>query len=112
MGNPRHKDWREQVCLFRESGLTQNKWCEQSGTNLHNLRYWLRKEQDERVPTGYRHSETSWMPLQIIEESVVPFVSAVAAGTITIRIGEASIAVEPGFSQQHLLQVLQTVREL
>jgi len=52
------------------------------------------------------------MPLQIIEESAVPLVSAVSAGTITIRLGEACITVEPGFSQQHLLQVLQTVREL
>jgi len=52
------------------------------------------------------------MPLQIIEESTAPLVSAVSAGTITIRLGEAIIAVEPGFSQPHLLQVLQTVREL
>jgi len=112
MGNQRHKDWKEQVGRFRESGLTQHKWCIQNGANLHNLRYWLRKEQDERVQTGYRHSETSWMPLQIIEESTAPLVSAVSAGTITIRLGEAIIAVEPGFSQPHLLQVLQTVREL
>ena len=112
MGHVRHADWRDQVERFRESGLTQQQWCESSGTNLHNLRYWLRKERDSCLEVSDHVQGSSWMPLQIIEGPAFPSSAIEHGGKVVIRIGEASIAVEPGFSAQHLLQVLQTVRAL
>ncbi len=56
MGNVRHTDWREQVERFRESGMKQQDWCATTGTNLHNLRYWLRKAREgDLIRNGVRH---------------------------------------------------------
>jgi len=32
---------------YRGSGLTQKKWCEQSGVKLSTLAYWLKREREQ-----------------------------------------------------------------
>lgn len=112
MGNVRHKDWRERVERFQESGMTQRNWCDATGTNLHNLRYWLRKAHDGKLTASFHEHAATWMPLQIIEGPFNPTHQVENNGSIILRIGEVSIEVAPGFQAQHLLQVLQTVRAL
>jgi hypothetical protein len=112
MGNIRHEDWREQVERFQESGMTQQRWCDTTGTNLHNLRYWVRKARGGEKTASLHEQAVTWMPLQIIEGPFNLASQPANDGRIIIRIGEASIEVAPGFQSQHLLQVLQTVRAL
>jgi len=112
MGKARHEDWREQVESFHKSGLTQRKWCELSGMNLHNLNYWLRKDRNCGIAAGSRDLSATWMPLQIVEGPNALVLTSELQGKVTIRIGDIGIDVEPGFSVQHLLQVLHTVRAL
>ena len=72
MGNKRHEDWREQVERFQDSGMTQQCWCDATGTNLHNLRYWLRKVRNIELTKSLHEQTATWMPLQIIEGPFKP----------------------------------------
>ena len=92
--------------------MTQQCWCDATGTNLHNLRYWLRKVRNNELTKSLHEQTVTWMPLQIIEGPFKPTHKMANDGRIIVRIGEASIEVAPGFQSQHLLQVLQTVRAL
>ena len=51
------------VKQYRESGLTQRAWSEQSGNSLSALRYWLKRERREEekyalVPVEIRRPKT------------------------------------------------------
>jgi len=37
------QQWEIHIRKQRESGLTQARWCEENGVNIHNFRYWKRR---------------------------------------------------------------------
>ena len=37
------QQWTDRIKEQCESGLTQTKWCEENGVNIHNFRYWKRR---------------------------------------------------------------------
>lgn len=45
------------ISLWRESGLSRSKWCEQEGINRKTFTHWLKKEEQVKV--------SSFVPMQI-----------------------------------------------
>ena len=42
--------WQDRVSRFRESGVTQENWCQLEGVKVSALRYWIRKCKEEEHP--------------------------------------------------------------
>jgi hypothetical protein len=42
----------EFIKAFKSSGMKQATWCAQNGVSIHNLRYWLGKEQQPVLPAA------------------------------------------------------------
>ena len=73
--------WAEQIRLQKESGLSQQKWCEENGIKYHTLKAWgtkLKKVEEKTEP-------------QFIE--LKPTEPAIRAENIEITIGKISIKV-------------------
>lgn len=89
----KQKLWDERTKAFLASGQSQRAWCEEQGVPENRLRYWLRKHKARMSQsTGER-----WISM----EPVSPFHS-----TVSLRIGNIVLDVEPGFSQQVLADVV------
>lgn len=72
--------------------------------NIHNLRYWLSREQ---CVIALVLENVQWLAVQVREELSAPDPQAVH-----VHIGNVSVAVLPGFDSQHLLSVLCIVTAL
>src|SRR5665647_1634792 len=91
----------EIIKAFKSSGMKQTAWCTQNGVSIHNLRYWLGKEQQPALPAA---GDLQWVSLNVMDDQVQPFQQGVH-----VQIGTATVIVLPGFDPNHLLSVLRTV---
>ena len=90
--------WRERVAAFRASGMSVRRWCAEQGIKEHQLRYWLRRLDSDDTP-GPR-----WIPVTL--NGAGPWEEARG---LVIRIGRATIEVEPGFDRTLLADVVRVL---
>jgi len=73
--------WSEQIRLQKESGLSQQKWCEQNGIKYHTMKSWVTK-----IKKADEKPESQFIELK-------PAEPAILAENIEITIGKISIKV-------------------
>lgn len=96
--------WKELMSEYKASGKTQAAWCEEKNINLNSFYYWNKKLKK----SAYNLPEhTSWVPVKIEEET-----EKSASVLITIKIGNASIELPPGFDEEHLGKILKVLNVL
>ncbi|WP_236018390.1 IS66 family insertion sequence element accessory protein TnpA [Alicyclobacillus suci] len=88
--------WRERISQFRCSGLLGAAWCAANGIKEHQLWYWIR-----RFPVSPSSNQPRFVPV-----SVEPLPLAASGFPIPIRIGAATIEVQPGCDLQFLSQLV------
>jgi hypothetical protein len=79
------------VKQYRESGLTQRAWCEQSGNSLSALRYWLKRECREE-------EKYALVPVQIRRPK--------ATGKLSLEVSGIRIQVDSGSDPALLASLL------
>jgi hypothetical protein len=95
---------KAQVIQYQQSGQSMEAWCNEHQVNLYTLRYWLTKlTKVKQVPKTT--PSVPWVALS----SVTAPLSLSSVG-ITLRIGDYSLCVEPGFDPLLLRQVLQVLQ--
>jgi hypothetical protein len=114
--------WAKKIAQFKKSGKTKEEWCAKKNINRFQLAYWLRQFPEETTAT-------QWLPVEIkqgeagkmdSEHSRVPASHAVrisqgknpTSSPITVKIGQATVEVHPGFDKAHLLAVLSILTAL
>lgn len=97
-------EWERRIAIFKASGQTQSKWCQVNNLSLHQLRYWLKKI--ELTTKSAAEPSSKWIPVLMEESPQVP------NGTLQIKIGQASIEVNPGFDSTFLAAVVRTLKTL
>jgi len=88
--------WVERVKEFETSGLSGAKWCAARGFKENQLSYWRRKLKCQQP------EETRWLALGIGESEP----------TLTVKIGQASIDLKPGFDQELFITAVKLLRSL
>ena len=84
--------WETRVAEFRASGLSVPQWCVKHDMKPHQLRYWLKKFNQETQP------QVQWLPFDLTEPAA-----------ISIRVQDAVIEVQPDFDPELLLRVVKTL---
>jgi len=90
--------WASRVAEFKSSGKSVPVWCVANGVSIHQMRYWLRKEQTSASKA------ISWVPIDISNAGL--------QGFLLVRVGQVAVEVKPGFDPKLLLDVLRTLAVL
>lgn len=98
-----HQEWEQRLAEFRASGQTAAQWCAAREIKIHRFWYWSRKlrPHHQQQPNG----SLGWIAVKMDESPVLE------EGTLTIRIGSASIEVNQGFNSALLKQVVQALSD-
>ena len=94
-----HKYWSKKVAEFKKSGKTKEEWCKKKNITIKQFNYWLRQFSEETT-------ETQWLPMEINQEEIA------TNSPIIVKIGTASIEVNPSFDKEHLSAVLKVISAL
>src|SRR5690625_4978189 len=96
------KKWEVRIAEYRASGQTQTQWCEANHLKLHQFKYWLRKIENEKTHSA---SSSQWVPIAVNH-------SYEAQNPLIVKVGLASIEVQPGYDPSLLADVVRTLRSL
>jgi transposase-like protein len=77
------------LSLVLDSHLPVTRAAQQAGCSVNSLHYWLKKKRKQASPSAPSQTETSFIPIQIVDSPTQP-VEIVTATGITIRLTEAS----------------------
>ena len=97
--------WVERMADHAASGLGRKQWCEQNDIPLHQFAYWRRElfasRSGAKSATGAPDGAgVEWCGLQVMPS---------AAATLSVYVGPARIAVDPGFDADHLRAVVEAL---
>ena len=85
------------LSLVRDSHLPVTHAARQAGCSVNSLHYWLKKQRQQTLPPDHPQTETTFVPIQIVDLPTQP-IEIVAPNGITIRL--------PGVSPQYLAALL------
>ncbi len=95
--NKEQADWSELIKGYQASGLSAAAWCRENNLKPHQLCYRLDKAKDKKK------AAPKWLPLESSEPE---------AESIKIKIGPATIEVNPGFDPTLLAAVVRTLQSI
>jgi transposase-like protein len=85
--------WKGLMADQHSSGLSVAEWCRVQGIRT-NLFYYWRKRLSE-VPSD---SSVRFIPVSVVRDTALP--------GLTLRVGPASVRIEPGFDHRLLTELL------
>jgi len=94
--------WRERVTAFHESGLSVVAWCREHDVKVAQMRRWIKRIAEESAPGPAKANGSRWLAIGI-EPAAAPKADS---GAITLRIGEVTVDVHPGFDPELLTRVV------
>jgi hypothetical protein len=102
----RHREWEVRVSDFQSSGLKMTHWCSANQVNLEQMKYWARKFKKVSVvaPIAPIAPSKSFIPLTTIEPT-----PHTAHSSLVVRVGFASIELQPGFDPQLLRETVEAI---
>lgn len=96
-----HMEWERRIADYESSGHTQATWCAINKVNVNQLKYWLKKI---KGPKRTRSTKSKFTPVVVTEPP--------ANESMEIKIGQASIEVQPGFNPSFLADIVRTLKTL
>lgn len=99
------KEWEARVAAFKASGQSASVWCAAHDLQPHQLWYWLRKYKPVDSPTVM---PSRWLPVEVGELGS----SSAQGSALLVRLGQATIEVNPGFNPALLCDVVRALAAL
>ena len=102
-------EWTTRVTDFKTSGQTAAAWCSANHLKLHQLKYWLRRQNNlsmAAVSTAVKATATParWLSVEVSTSEAVNLQSP-----LLIRVGKATIEIVPGFDPELLADAVQAL---
>lgn len=98
----RQKGWEARITGFLASGQSATTWCAANDVKPHQLWYWVRRHKTQHDAPSAKSPE--WLAVEVDDH--------VASSALLIKVGQASIEVEPGFDPALLAAVVRTLATL
>jgi hypothetical protein len=92
--------WTKRITAYQTSGQTMKAWCAEQELTVHQLKYWLYKDQ-KQTQTG----TTTFRPVTVNRHSA-------PTKALQIQVGMARIEVRPGFEPGLLRDVVAALTPL
>lgn len=106
MDNKIHNIWEQRLAEYEASGKSIATWCKEQTVRENQFYYWRKKI---RTSQAEKTNPVQWLTVDL----QVNKHSKIAAETIHIEVGQATVKVAKGFNRdllREIVQVLQTIQ--
>ncbi|MGG4142284.1 DDE-type integrase/transposase/recombinase [Paenibacillus algorifonticola] len=102
----RRQEWADRVSAYKSSGLTIVGRCAANECTIHQLKYWLYKSKSKQSSVSQTLSP-QWVPITVTGKDTFTG----HAASLQVRVGLASIELQPGFDLKLLREVVDSNHE-
>ena len=95
-------EWEQRIANFLSSGQSASKWCATNEVSIHQFWYWKKRINTTQVSVD---DSPRWLSLEMDDSIENP------KSRLVVRVGQASVEVEPGYSKL-LIDVVRTLQSL
>ena len=96
-------EWEQRIANFLSSGQSASKWCAANEVSIHQFWYWKKRLKNTQDNVN---DSPKWLSLEM-DDSIENLKSR-----LIVRVGQASVEVEPGFDPRLLADVVRTLQSL
>lgn len=96
--------WASRVAAFKASNQSASAWCAAQDVNVSQLYYWINKFKSKDEPAA-ADPPAQWLEVGEADEHR-------QTGVLHIKMGKATIEVNPGFNASLLSDVIRTLSVL
>lgn len=94
--------WEMRIADLRSSGQSIPVWSGIHNLKIHQVRYWFRKfTTSSQTPVN---ATPQWLTVQVCNSQ-----QTVSQSPLFLKVGAATIEVQPGFNRELLLDVVRTL---
>lgn len=99
--------WDKLIEEYRTSGKSAEKWCEEQGFKVHQLRFQISKR--SRMKKDIKSTKVSFLPVEVIPESDECLDYSTS---ISLKVGKIEICISENFNPNLLAEVIKTLQPL
>ena len=108
-------EWPDHVRAWRRSGVTAQAYCAKRGLNVHTLRSWSARMQDEKGETTRVEKAGAELRMALVRPArpvavAAAEISSIGSG-VRLRVGAVCVEVAPGFDGATLAQVVDVLEQ-
>lgn len=96
-------EWSVKISKFKKSGKTKEEWCRENNISTRQFNYWFRQETENFQA---ENTAQQWLPVEIKQDEIS------TGSSLSVKIGMATVEVNPGFNGELLLEVLKILKSL
>lgn len=114
-----HEQWRQRISSWKESGLSQAKFCIENELNLRNFQYWKKKFKESEVSIVINQNnrpalsaDKSAKIVQVQQEHFFKshFQSSISSTSMRINIRDMSVDLDNSFCDESLSRLIRVLR--
>lgn len=97
-------EWEQRIANFLSSGQSASKWCAANEISIHQFWYWKKRLKTTQDTVN---GSPKWLSLEMDETT-----DDSKTTKIVVRVGKATVEVEPDFDPKLLADVVRTLQSL
>lgn len=102
-------EWATRVTEFKTSGQTAAAWCSTHHLKLHQLKYWLRRQNNLSMAAASTAVKAAATPTRWLSVEGSASEAVNLQTPLLIRVGKATIEIVPGFDPELLADAVQAL---
>jgi hypothetical protein len=99
--------WAKRIEACKQSGMTKRAWCRENDVSIKGFYYWYNKNNKDEV--NVPDKQVSFLLVKQVPASTP---AAVQCAAISIQLGQATVRVTEGFSEESLTSVIRIVSNI
>jgi len=104
--NGRRQFWADRIAAQKISGLSITDWCETHQINRRQFHYWIRNLEKRSFPINETAPRGQWAKVHVDHHPETN------ESSVAVRVGLATIEINPGFNPSLLADVVRVLQTL
>jgi hypothetical protein len=102
--------WDARLVDLEESGLTQQRWCEQNNISYSTLKYWIIKINKEKK--RIHEADDKWLTLEVGIPPAKRSAGTPNSGKVSVNYGPFRVDIDDGANPEQVYNILRVLKEL
>jgi hypothetical protein len=102
--------WEARLQDLEESGLTQQRWCDQNHISYSTLKYWIVKTNKEKKCN--QEADDKWLTLDVDVPPAKQSSGAPNSVKVSVNYGPFRVDIDDGANPEHVYNILRILTEV